>query len=115
MVTLVTWHMCGIAQPQTQVSIEIFFTFLSTVFFLGGHGSYEEVTAECCCNHTIDHILLRGIYHLGCFDCFPIADCYEYNVLLNINPWNTIKAGTSTHVEPIAYAGVVVVDVAYGV
>ena len=39
---------------------------------------------------------------------FSIADCYEYNVLLNINPWNTIKAGTSTHFEPIAYDGVVV-------
>ena len=38
---------------------------------------------------------------------FSIDDCYEYNVLLNIFPWNTIKAGTSTHVEPIAYDGVV--------
>ena len=52
-----------------------------------------------------------------CFDD-SIDDCYEYYVLLNIFPWNTIKAGTSTHVEPIAYDGVhccVVVDVAYGV
>ena len=38
---------------------------------------------------------------------FSIDDCYEYYVLLNIFPWNTIKAGTSTHVEPIAYDGVV--------
>ena len=38
---------------------------------------------------------------------FSIDDCYEYYVLLNIFPWNTIKAGTSTHVEPIAYNGVV--------
>ena len=38
---------------------------------------------------------------------FSIDDWYEYNVLLNIFPLNTIKAGTSTHVEPIAYDGVV--------
>ena len=38
---------------------------------------------------------------------FSIDDCYEYKVLLNIFPWNTIKAGISTHVEPIAYDGVV--------
>ena len=49
------------------------------------------------------------------FWLFSTADCYEYNVLLNINPWNTIKTSTSMHVEPIAYDGVVVVDVAYGV
>ena len=31
----------------------------------------------------------------------------NYYALLNIDPWITIKAGTSTHVEPIAYEGVV--------
>ena len=46
---------------------------------------------------------------------FSIDNCYGYYVLLIIVPWNTIKADTSTHVEPIAYDGVVVVDVAYGV
>ena len=47
------------------------------------------------------------VYELILFLMFSIDDCYEYNVLLNIFPWNTIKAGTSTHVEPIAYDGVV--------
>ena len=36
-----------------------------------------------------------------CFDVFNWWLLWIY-VLLNIFPWNTIKAGTSTHVEPIA-------------
>ena len=42
-----------------------------------------------------------------CFDYVVITDWYEYNVLLNIDPWNKVKAGTSTHFEPISYVGVV--------
>ena len=44
------------------------------------------------------------------FDFFSIADCYECHVLLNIDPWNTIKVGTSTFVEPIAYDCVVLMS-----